>query len=127
MKSRIVVPLIVGIALILTACKAECPPERISFIDDLSLFPEKGAAEISTPTILEIKGKQIQVDRVITGPVCNETWSGTVYVSCDIQIPTWEQDPFFWQDCDFEIEEGTVVYVEAHNDKKYDKGCSCHE
>jgi hypothetical protein len=76
---------------------------------------------------MEIKSKQIQVDRVITGPVCNETWSGTIYVSCDIQIPAWEKDPFFFQDCDFDIEEGTIVYVEAHNDKQYDKGCSCHE
>ena len=25
------------------------------------------------------------------------------------------------------IEEGTVVYVEAHNDKEYTQGCSCHE
>ena len=114
-------------ALFLSACKAECPPERISYSSDLSIFPPKAVIDDTTSTWAEIKGKEIQVDRIITGPVCNDTLSGIVYVTCDIQIPAWERDPFFLQACDFEVEEGAIIYVEAHNDKQYDKGCSCHE
>ncbi len=119
------------LALLLSACKAECPPERISYLDDVTLFPQiTTAADLesdSSPTRIEIKGKETQVDRLITGPVCNDDWSGTVYVTCDIQIAAWETDAFFFQGCDLDIEEDTVVYVEAHNNKEYTKGCSCHE
>jgi len=119
------------LALLLSACKAECPSERISYLNDATLFPEitspTNLAAASPPTWLEINGKEIQIDRVITGPVCNDTWSGTVYVTCDIQIATWETDAFFFQGCDLDIDEDAVVYVEAHNDKGYNKGCSCHE
>jgi len=123
--------LMLCLALLLSACKAECPPERISYLDDVMLFPQiTSSANLendSQPTWIEIKGKEIQVDRIITGPVCNDNWSGTVYVTCDIQIAAWETDAFFFQGCDFEVDEGTVVYVEAHNNKEYNKGCSCHE
>ena len=123
--------LVLGLTLLLSACTAQCPPERISYLDDPALFPQITSAanldEPSSPAWIEIKGKETQVDRVITGPVCNDTWSGTVYVTCDIQIAAWETDPFFFQECDLEVEEGTVVYVEAHNDKEYLQGCSCHE
>ena len=117
--------------LLLSACKAECPPERISYLDDVTLFPQiTSAADLendSSPTWIDIKGKETQVDRVITGPVCNDYWSGMVYVTCDIQIAAWQTDAFFFQYCDLDIEEDTVVYVEAHNDKAYYEGCSCHE
>jgi hypothetical protein len=127
MKLRTIALLISGLAFIISACGAKCPTERISYADDLSLFPPSGNSSEFNPTMMEIKGKQVQIDRFITGPVCNETWSGNIYVTCDIQIPAWEQDPFFFQECNFEIEEGTIVYVEAHKDKQYDEGCSCHE
>ena len=127
MKLRLALILLSGFAFLLPACGAKCPPERISYGNDLSLFPPPGGADASNPTTIEIKGKQIKIDRVVTGPVCNETWSGKLYVTCDIQIPAWERDPFFFQDCDFEVEEGTIVYVEAHHNKQYDEGCSCHE
>jgi hypothetical protein len=127
MQKTIIILFLICLVLLLSACKAECPPERISYASDLSLFPPKTQIEETASTWTEIKGKEIQVDRIVTGPVCNDTLSGVVYMTCDIQIPAWEKDPFFWQDCDFRIEEGTNVYVEAHNDKQYDKGCSCHE
>jgi len=127
MKIPIKTVLIFLIALVLAACKAECPPERISYSDDLSSFPPKAVIEELTQTKMEIKGEQVLIDRVITGPVCNDTWSGVIYVTCDIQIPVWERDAFFFQDCDLEIEPGTQVYVEAHKDKLYTEGCSCHE
>ncbi len=77
---------------------------------------------------MEIKGGGVLVDEIITGAVCNDTWNGVVYLTCDIQVPAWEKDPFFFQDCNLEIEEGAVVYVEAHKDEAYTDGCSsCHE
>jgi hypothetical protein len=76
---------------------------------------------------MDIKGKEILFNEIITGPVCNDTWSGMVYVTCDIQIPSWDKDPFFFGDCSLEIHEDAVIYVEAHRDKAYNKGCSCHE
>jgi len=127
MKKKSITLILICLMMCLVACKAECPSERISYLDDISIFPPNAPAEESQPTWIKLRGKEVQVDRVITGPVCNETLSGTVYLTCDIQIPAWEENPFFFQDCDFEVEEGAVVYVEAHKDKLYDKGCSCHE
>lgn len=70
-----------------------------------------------------------EVDRVIHGPICNDTWRGIIYVACDVQVSEWdeEQGPFFLDYCDLTIEPGTIVYVAAHNDTAYFKGCSvCH-
>ncbi|MEJ2563670.1 MAG: hypothetical protein P8Z42_13435, partial [Anaerolineales bacterium] len=82
-----------------------------------------------TPTLAEIGGKTVEVDRVIHGPLCNDTWRGTIYVACDVQVAEWdeEQGPFFLDNCDLTIDPGTVVYVAAHNDTAYYKGCAvCH-
>ena len=68
----------------------------------------------------------MEVDRVIRGPICTDTWRGTVYVACDIQVREWVDDPTFFQDCDLTIEPETIVYVAAHHDAAYYKGCSCH-
>jgi len=127
MKKHLTTLFLVGMIMLLPSCKAKCPPERISRVDSLSLFPEIDKTKNTKPTFIEIKGKQVRVDRMITGPVCNEAWSGVVYVTCDIQIPTAEVDRLFWRQCDFNVKEGSVVYVEAHKDKQYDRGCSCHE
>ena len=112
---------------ILSSCAAKCPSERITYIGDLSAFPMKMEKEIFIPEKIEIRGEQIQVDQVITGPVCNDSWSGVVYVTCDIQLPVNDPKRFFWRECDFNIEDSTLVYVEAHKDKSYDNGCSCHD
>lgn len=80
----------------------------------------------STPTRMEIGGKSVLVDRVIEGALCNDTWSGTLYVTCDVQVYPWEGQPTFLKDCNLIIEPGTVVYVAAHGDEPYYKGCSCH-
>jgi hypothetical protein len=114
------------VPLILAACiSSSCPPEAVTYLT--APFPPAVDGEAVQPQIVEIKGNEVLVDRVITGAVCNDTWNGTVYLTCDIQVPAWEKDPFFWQDCDLEIEEGAIVYVEAHKDKEYTDGCSCHE
>jgi hypothetical protein len=66
------------------------------------------------------------VDKVVAGPLCNDDWSGIVYVTCDVQVYAWEEFPTFLEECDLKIEPDTVVYVAAHNDTAYYNGCSCH-
>jgi hypothetical protein len=66
------------------------------------------------------------VDRVVSGPLCNDRWQGTVYVGCEVQVLEWSETPLFLKDCDLTIEPGTVVYVADHNDAAYYNGCSCH-
>ena len=79
-----------------------------------------------TPVLVEIKGNMTEVDRVIRGPVCEDSWGGTIYVACDIQIAEWGEAPDFFEECPLTIEPGTKIYVAAHNDTAYYKGCSCH-
>jgi hypothetical protein len=67
------------------------------------------------------------VDRVIQGPICNDTWNGVIYVASDVQVAAWEEEPIFLRDCDLNIEENTIVFVASHNDGQFNKGCSCHE
>jgi hypothetical protein len=126
MKQYLVPPLyLILIAITLAACGSSCPPETVTYMEPP--FPGEEMDTGSQPEVVLIKGKDVLVDEVITGPACNDTWRGTVYLTCDIQIPAWERDPFFFQDCDLEIDEEAVVYVQAHRDKSYNKGCSCHE
>jgi hypothetical protein len=97
----------------------------------MTALPEGSAATESTtlppaPVEMEIGGRKILVDQVVEGPLCNGTWSGTVYVSCDVQVFVWEENPTFLKDCNLSIEPGTIVYVAYHNDTAYYNGCSCH-
>lgn len=84
----------------------------------------------SAPLQVEIQGKLMEVDKVVDYPLCNDNWKGTVYVSCDAQVAEAEMDvdtnPLFLKGCNLKIEPDTVVYVAAHNDAAYYKGCSCH-
>jgi hypothetical protein len=120
------ITLIILLGLLLVACVGStCPPDTVSYLS--APYPAEDLELLAQPQAVDIGGQEIMVDEVITGPVCNDSWSGTVYVTCDIQIPAWEKDAFFFQDCDLDIEEGAVVYVEAHRDQPYYEGCSCHE
>lgn len=84
----------------------------------------------SAPLQVEIQGKLMEVDKVVDYPLCNDDWSGTVYVSCEARVAEAELDadanPLFLKGCNLNIEPNTVVYVAAHNDAAYYKGCSCH-
>jgi hypothetical protein len=82
----------------------------------------------AVPAQVEINGKPVQVDKVVEGPLCNDTWSGTVYVTCNVQVYPWkdERQPLFLNGCDLDIAPNTVVYVADHNDTAYYNGCSCH-
>ena len=66
---------------------------------------------------------------MIHGPLCNDTWRGTVYVACDVQVVAWDKEESqpSWMAATWSIEPDTVVYVAAHNNAAYYKGCaSCH-
>jgi hypothetical protein len=118
------------VILLLTACQSEsaCPrltgtPQYLTISDlkkPTSMPPSSELMEV------EINGKMMAVDKVVTGPLCNDHWKGIVYVACDVQVFEWEEEPLFLKNCDLSIEPGTVVYVAYHNDAAYYNGCSCH-
>ena len=123
-------------SLLLVACdrqKTVCP------LPTGTLQPKPVLAELialpppepsSKPITVEINGKMMTIDKLVDYPLCNDTWSGTVYVGCDAVVAEAdidaEENPRFLEGCNLEIAENTVVYVAAHNDAAYYKGCSCH-
>jgi hypothetical protein len=122
-----------GMILILAACGEQENPCRFALASTPVTL--SGPAQdqplpvldpLATPTGIEIKNRTVLFDRVIQGPLCNDRWSGTVYVTCDVQVYPWSEHPTFLQNCALEIEPDTVVYVAAHNDTAYYNGCSCH-
>jgi len=129
--------LIVIIVFSLTACQRknkvcpppiETPPPKPLLSELLALPPSENLSAESIE--VEINGKMISVDRLVDGPLCNDNWSGTVYVGCDVIVADsdldTEENPQFFKGCSLNIEPNTVVYVAAHNDAAYYKGCSCH-
>jgi hypothetical protein len=121
------------VLLLAAACQRQstvCPEGSITYVSELATpvgSPAEPRPEVTpTPALVEIKGKVIAVDRVIRGPLCNAEWTGTVYVACDIEILEWLESPGFLEACPFEVKPGSTVYVAAHNDTAYYKGCSCH-
>ncbi len=122
--------------LFLAACEREktvCPldkemPQPALQLADLieTTSPSLGLGTIQ----VEIRGKRMEVDKLVDYPLCNDDWSGTVYVSCEAQVAEAELDadanPLFLKGCNLNIAPNTVVYVAAHNDAVYYKGCSCH-
>lgn len=120
---------IICICFLASCTRSTCPEGSISYLQPPFPADDGGQSQLKTLTI----GRQeIVFDEVISGTLCNDTWSGTVYVSCDLQIPAWrvegndEVDALFFQDCDLEIAPDSIVYVEAHGDQPYYQGCSCH-
>jgi hypothetical protein len=100
-----------------TPLRLETPPDAL---------PTATLGPSPTPVVMKIGGKDIQINKVVEGPLCNDTWSGTVYVACNIQVYPWEKYPTFLQNCNLKITPGTVVYVAHHNNTAYYNGCSCH-
>jgi hypothetical protein len=133
MKPTLQILALIVLAMLISACgETGCPEGTLAYIDDLSAVPAQ-IADSSNPasTTREIRAflgtKTVTFDEVIEGIICNDHWSGTVYVTCDIGIPTWEEDAFFMRECPVEIDPDATVFVEAHRDKAYMRGCSCHE
>jgi hypothetical protein len=131
MKRNLVL-VVICLFLFINACGSVCPEGSITYVTG---SPQDPASEIARHTEfsqeIELRtlfgAKPVMVDKVVHGSFCNDTWSGTIYVACDIEIPEWEENPTFLKDCDLTIEEGTTVYVAQHNDAMYPQGCSCHE
>lgn len=136
-RSRILCgALIMVLAVVFSACqrqRAGClvdgaTPRPTLELADLLLTP--APQDVNGPLSVEIKGKMVTVDKLVDYPLCNDTWRGTVYVSCASQVSGAELDdegnPLFLAGCDLQIAPNTLVYVEAHNDAAYYKGCSCH-
>ncbi len=122
--------LLISMLFLITACKEEVPPTPSSVTYMTPPFPTRVEKSDELPTTqveVIIKGKTMLVDRVIHGPICNDTWRGVIYVAGDVQVATWEDKPTFLRDCDLIVEENTIVFVAAHNDEQFNKGCLCHE
>ena len=134
-RNHFTFPAIIAIIL-LTACERQnivCPPHSepkptISMDELLVLVPTPGPSP--TPVDVEINGRIRTVDLLVSGPFCNDIWSGTVYVGCDAIVAESklddEDNPLFLKGCDLHIEPNTIVYVADHNDQPFYKGCSCH-
>jgi len=123
--------LLVVFVLLLTGCTAKnpCLEGSVTYLESASEFPPDTSASLPPQkTDIEIKGKTVTVDRIIEGPMCNDTWEGTIYVACDLTVQKWDIKPFFFSNgCNLEIKPDTVVYVAAHNNAAYYKGCiTCH-
>jgi hypothetical protein len=128
--------LIISSAFFLAACERQntvCPSDdgtsqpSLQLVDLIELTVPPLA---SGPFQVEIQGTMVAVDKVVDYPLCNDDWSGTVYVSCGVRVAEAELDadanPLFLKGCNLNIAPNTVVYVAAHNDAAYYKGCSCH-
>ncbi len=116
--------------LLAAGCKdtsAVCPPGTGT--PQLILLPPD---QLPTPTpafgpfTVDIGNGELKVDKIVQGPICNDRWSGTVYVSCDVQVYPWTEQPTFLKDCQLDIDPQAVVYVADHNNTAYYTGCSCH-
>ena len=118
------------LAFLLAGCEAGTPvcPPVTGTPEYLSLPPDQ--LPTSTPSVgsyvVEVGGHPVQVDKVVRGALCNDHWSGIVYVACDVKVYPWTEEPLFLKDCQLEIDPGAVVYVAYHNDTAYYQGCSCH-
>jgi hypothetical protein len=127
--------LILMFVCFLAACdrnKTVCPPDKettqptLQLADLIKISPP--IFESSDPIQVEIGGMMMNVDKLVDYPLCNDVWSGTVYVSCDAQVAEWdsEEGSRFLKGCNLTIDPDAVVYVAAHNDAPHYKGCSCH-
>ncbi len=134
-----VIALMLGLVALMTACERNntvCLPKasagaeqpQLKLADLLLITPEPG--QNLTDVEVQIGRKMVLVDTLVSGPVCNDDWSGTVYVGCDAQVAEAELDadanPLFFKGCNLNIEPNTFVYVAAHNNEAFYKGCSCH-
>lgn len=100
-----------------TPQRLQVPPEAL---------PTATVGPSPTPVVMRLGGKDVRINKVVSGPLCNDAWSGNVYVTCDVQVYPWDKNPTFFQGCNLQIAPGTVVYVASHNDAPYYNGCTCH-
>lgn len=118
--------------LILLLCACGGSAEACPSAQQTQLYISQPPETLPTPTpsraslAVEINGKTIPVDKIVSGMLCHDEWYGTVYVTCNVQVYPWEETPTFLKNCNLTIYPGTVVYVAAHNNTAFYNGCSCH-
>lgn len=129
MKNKTLLIVTLMSIFLLSACMdahSLCIPGEIQHRERSNPFPK---LEDQTPASqqVEIKGKMLNFDQVVSGQLCNNHLEGTVYVGCDIEIYEWENTSNFLDQCDFTVAPNTIIYVASHNNSAYYKGCeSCH-
>ena len=67
-----------------TPARLEIPPDAL---------PTLTPGPLPTPVLMKIRGKDVQINKAVEGPLCNDIWSGTVYVTCNVQVYPWEEAP----------------------------------
>jgi hypothetical protein len=121
---------LLGLLFLLAGCQSTtsaCPtttgtPNFLTIAPELLATPTPGADQY----LVKIGREEMLADKVVEGPLCNDTWQGTVYVACGVQVYPWTEEPTFLKDCQLNIDPQAVVYVAYHNNTAYYKGCSCH-
>lgn len=110
------------------ACPNSSDPGRFLSEEEFALAREATPPPFSSPVEVDFGRTKIMADKVVRGALCNDTWRGTVYVSCDARVAAWSdaKAPAFLKGCNLEVKPGTVVYVAAHYNTAYYEGCSCH-
>jgi len=130
---------LLAIAVVILAALTGCGPRTPACPETAEVNHHLGQEEfaealaatpvtLAAPVEVELGRRKIQADKVVSGPLCNDSWRGTVYVTCDARVAEWVNTdaPEFLKGCNLDIESGTVVYVAAHYDAPYYEGCSCH-
>ena len=114
---------------LLSACmdaRSLCPPGMITYRERTDPFSKLTVTQ-PEPQQIEIKRKMVNFDQVVTGQLCNNHLEGMIYVGCNIEIYAWEGKSNFLDECNFIVEPDAIIYVAAHNNSAYFKGCdSCH-
>jgi hypothetical protein len=115
--------------VLLSACmdaRSLCTPGMITYRERTNPFPSTSEKQLN-PQQVEIKRKMKDIDHFVSGQLCNNHLEELVYVGCDIEIYAWEDKSNFLDDCNFTVEPDAIIYVAAHNNTAYYKGCnSCH-
>ena len=110
------------------ACPDTAQGDRFLSAEEFAAALEAAPVPFSSPVEVELGRRKILADKVVSGPLCNDEWRGTVYVTCDARVAGWSDSkaPEFLKGCNLEVASGTVVYVAAHYNTAYYEGCSCH-
>jgi len=124
--------LLMPYVLLIASCLPTPPPELL-----YTRTPQPAPASTSTmaldtdpsatPAMVEIGGRTVSIDKIVDGMLCDDVWSGTIYVTADVRVNPWVDEPAFLRECILEVRAGTVVYVAAHPGETFYKGCTCHE
>jgi hypothetical protein len=100
--------LVLALAAILSAGCGKavpvCPP-----VTGTPIFLAVAPENLPTPTPVsgifpvKIEKREIMVNKIVEGPLCNDEWNGSVYVGCNVQVYPWIEDDIP-KDCHLTIE-----------------------